>query len=45
MLWLAYAEGASHQEIAGAVGVQTGSIKALLYRARRKLAKVLGGTK
>lgn len=45
MLWLAYAEGASHQEIAGAVGVQPASIKALLYRARRKMAKLLGGTK
>lgn len=42
MLWLAYAEGASHQEIAGAVGVRPASIKALLYRARRKLARLLG---
>jgi RNA polymerase sigma-70 factor (ECF subfamily) len=43
MLWLAYAEGASHEEIAGAIGVQTGSMKALLFRARRKLAALLGG--
>lgn len=45
MLWLAYAEGASHAEIAGAVGVRPASIKALLYRARRKLAALLGGAR
>lgn len=45
MLWLAYAEGASHEEIAGAVGVQAASIKALLYRARKKMAALLGGTR
>jgi RNA polymerase sigma-70 factor (ECF subfamily) len=42
MLWLAYAEGASHAEIAGVMGVQTGSMKALLFRARRRLAGLLG---
>jgi RNA polymerase sigma-70 factor, ECF subfamily len=43
MLWLAYAQGASHREIAAVVGVKTASVKPLLYRARRKLARLLGG--
>jgi RNA polymerase sigma-70 factor (ECF subfamily) len=42
MLWMAYAEGASHDEIAGAIGVQTSSMKLLLFRARKKMAKLLG---
>lgn len=45
MLWLAYAEGASHEEIAEAVGVRQASIKALLYRARKKMAALLGGAR
>jgi RNA polymerase sigma-70 factor (ECF subfamily) len=43
MLWLAYAEGSSHREIAQAVGVRQGSVKLLLFRARRRLAALLGG--
>jgi len=43
MLWLAYAQGASHEEIAHMVGVRPSSMKALLSRARRKLAAALGG--
>jgi len=43
MLWLAYAEGASHKEIATRVGVEPGSMKLLLFRARRKLAALLEG--
>lgn len=43
MLWLAYAEGASHAEIAGVLGLQAKSLKPLLFRARRKLAALLGG--
>lgn len=42
MLWLAYAEGASHGEIAEALGVQPASMKILLFRARRKMAELLG---
>jgi RNA polymerase sigma-70 factor (ECF subfamily) len=42
ILWLAYAEGASHQEIADTLGLRTSSMKMLLYRARRKLASLLG---
>ena len=41
MLWLAYAQGASHGEIASVLGLKTGSIKLLLFRARRKLAALL----
>jgi RNA polymerase sigma-70 factor (ECF subfamily) len=43
MLWLAYAEGASHREIAAVLGLSTASLKPLLFRARRRLAALLGG--
>ncbi len=42
MLWLAYAEGATHREIADALGLSPASLKPLLFRARRKLAALLG---
>ncbi|MEA2339230.1 MAG: hypothetical protein QOE82_3237 [Thermoanaerobaculia bacterium] len=42
MLWLAYALGSSHVEIAEIVGVKSGSVKILLFRARKKLAGLLG---
>lgn len=42
LLWLAYAQGASHQEIADTLGLKTSSIKLLLFRARRKLIDRLG---
>jgi RNA polymerase sigma-70 factor (ECF subfamily) len=45
MLWLAYAHGSSHAEIADAMGLKTASIKLLLFRARRKLAHLLQGGK
>ena len=41
LVWLAYGQGSTHQEIAGALGLKTGSIKPLLFRARRKLARML----
>jgi RNA polymerase sigma-70 factor, ECF subfamily len=41
MLWLAYANGSSHQEIADALGLKRASIKLLLFRARRRLASLL----
>jgi RNA polymerase sigma-70 factor, ECF subfamily len=44
LLWLAYAEGSSHQEIAEATGLRAGGIRVLLFRARRKLAGLLRGT-
>ena len=42
MLWLAYAEGASHREIADVLGLRPASLKAMLFRARRRLAALLG---
>jgi len=41
LLWLAYVEGSSHQDIAGITGLRVGSIRLLLFRARRKLAAAL----
>ena len=43
MLWLAYAQGWSHEEIAAAVGVKAASMKAMLHRARKRLINRLGG--
>jgi RNA polymerase sigma-70 factor (ECF subfamily) len=44
LLWLAYAQGASHEEIATIVGVRAVSVRTLLLRARRKLAAILTGS-
>jgi RNA polymerase sigma-70 factor (ECF subfamily) len=41
LLWLAYAQGWSHEEIASAIGVKTASMKAMLHRARHRLAMLL----
>jgi RNA polymerase sigma-70 factor (ECF subfamily) len=41
MLWLAYAQGWSHEEIATAIGVKSGSMKAMLHRARHRLVTLL----
>lgn len=41
MLWLAYAMGWSHDEIAASIGVKAGSLKPMLHRARRRLAAIL----
>ena len=45
LLWLAYANGSSHVEIAESLGVKSGSVKALLLRARRRLAGLLAGAR
>ena len=45
LLWLAYAEGSSHKEIAATLGVKMGSVKLLLFRARRRLAGLLATPK
>ena len=41
LLWLAYAEDYTHREIAEITGLQTASIRLLLFRARRKVAHLL----
>ncbi len=41
MLWLAYVEGASHREIAKALGLRAASIRSMLFRARQRLAEQL----
>ena len=41
LLWLAYAEGYSHHEIAEVTGLASASIRLLLFRARRKMARLL----
>lgn len=41
MLWLAYVEGSAHDEIAKSLGLRSGSIRVLLFRARRKLRDLL----
>lgn len=41
LLWLAYAEGSSHREIAESLGLKAASIRMLLFRARRRLAWLL----
>ena len=43
LLWLAYAQGSSHKEIAETLGLKTASVKLLLFRARRHLATLLRG--
>ena len=45
MLWMAYAEGATHPEIATVLGLSPSSMKVLLFRARRRLAAILRGDK
>lgn len=41
LIWLAYAQGSSHKEIAEILGLKAGSIRLLLFRARKKLATYL----
>ena len=41
LLWLAYAEGYSHKEIAAITGLKSASIRLLLFRARHKMAGLL----
>jgi len=44
LLWLAYAQGWSHEEIAAVHGLKAASLKALLHRARRRLRALLGAS-
>ena len=41
MLWLLYAEGFSHKEVAGIMSLHRRSVRVLAFRARRKLTKYL----
>lgn len=41
LLWLAHVEESSHEEIAGALGVKSGSVRVLLFRARKRLGELL----
>ncbi|HLJ90805.1 MAG TPA: sigma-70 family RNA polymerase sigma factor [Candidatus Angelobacter sp.] len=44
LLWLAYAEGCSHREIAEITGLASASIRLLLFRAKQKMARFLRQT-
>lgn len=41
ILWLAYAEGYSHREIAQITGLASAGIRLLLFRARHKISAIL----
>jgi RNA polymerase sigma-70 factor, ECF subfamily len=43
LLWLAYVEGWSHNEIAECTGLSAASIRMLLFRARRRLLDLVAG--
>ncbi len=41
LLWLAYVDGYNHREIARILNLKEGSVRVLLFRARKKLEKEL----
>ena len=41
LLWLAHVEEADHEDIGDALGVKPGSVKVLLFRARKRLGELL----
>jgi RNA polymerase sigma-70 factor (ECF subfamily) len=41
LLWLAHVEEADHAEIGEALGVKSGSVRVLLFRARKRLGELL----
>lgn len=41
LLWLAHVEEAAHDDISAALGVKSGSVRVLLFRARKRLAELL----
>ena len=43
LLWLAYVEQFDHVKIAEMLGIQKGSVKVLLFRARQKMLSLLSG--
>jgi RNA polymerase sigma-70 factor, ECF subfamily len=42
LLWMAYVEGSAHDEIAESLKVKPGSVRVLLFRARRRMRDLLG---
>ena len=44
MLWLLYAEGFSHKEVAGIMNLRRRSVRVLAFRARKKLSEYLTRT-
>jgi RNA polymerase sigma-70 factor (ECF subfamily) len=45
LLWLAYGQGFSHEEIASTLGLKRASLKMLLFRARRRLLLMMDGAR
>ena len=45
LLWLAYAQGASHDEIGSMLGLKSASIRSMLFRARRRFTDLIEGTR
>jgi len=43
LLWLAYAQGATHEEIGSVLGLKPTSIRSMLFRARQRFADVCHG--
>jgi len=43
LLWLAYAQGASHDEIGAVLGLKPASIRSMLFRARQRFRHALTG--
>ena len=43
ILWLAHAENYTHQEIAEIMGLATASVRLLLFRARKRMRKLMEG--
>jgi RNA polymerase sigma-70 factor (ECF subfamily) len=44
LLWLAHVEGLDHKAIADAIGARAASVRVMLFRARGRLAELLGRT-
>jgi len=45
ILWLAHAENYSHHEIAEITGLASGSVRLLLFRARKRMRKLMEGSR
>jgi RNA polymerase sigma-70 factor (ECF subfamily) len=41
LLWLVYAEGFSHREVASIMKLSQASVRVLTFRARKKLQRIL----